>query len=213
MTSNGPARPTSLSTDTMGPPKSNPKTPLSPLKTPGYGSIRSRTRPSTDNMRTPQNESWKSLCSSRQSRPRRDSGVYGSHTSLDKHHEVDQSLGDSPLQPRRASITTTNKLSYRRWCISTPTPDKLRERENTFVNDAIVVERRRTKYRDVLPAYSAPADPYCQMYFKKPDVQRLLSVTHPDVIPAGYLQKTSRRDRDSSTDRNFQKHAVLPKIC
>lgn len=84
----------------------------------------------------------------------------------------------------RLSYTDLNKLSYRR--ISRPEysgkilrytqkPEKKltekytgfsyffssRDRENSFVNDAIITERKRTKYKDIIPKYSADRDKHC----------------------------------------------------
>ncbi len=88
-----------------------------------------------------------------------------------------RSFPEVPLaQSPRMNI---NKLSYRMRCIATPSPEKLQLREKAFVNDGIKTEKSRTKYRDILPKYTAAYDDHCRAYFKRPDVQRLLSVTDP----------------------------------
>ena len=43
----------------------------------------------------------------------------------------------------------------RRRCIPTPPPEIIREREDGFVLDSVTTERRRTKYRDIIPKYDA----------------------------------------------------------
>ena len=92
--------------------------------------------------------------------------------------EMGPQLQLSPLaQPRRGLF---NKLSYRGRCVPTPSQEVLRYREETFVNDAIVTERRRTKYRDIIPPYSGILDHNCWTYFERPDVRRLLTVTKPE---------------------------------
>lgn len=59
----------------------------------------------------------------------------------------------------------------------TPPVEKIREREKKFVNDAIVAERLRTRYKDIIPKYDATKDKHSQGYFQRRDVQRLISVT------------------------------------
>ena len=44
---------------------------------------------------------------------------------------------------------------FRRRCIPTPPPEVIREREYGFVLDSVTAEKRRTKYRDVIPKYDA----------------------------------------------------------
>ena len=43
----------------------------------------------------------------------------------------------------------------RRRCIPTPPPEVIREREYGFILDSVTAEKRRTKYRDVIPKYDA----------------------------------------------------------
>ncbi|ELU01855.1 hypothetical protein CAPTEDRAFT_191276 [Capitella teleta] len=83
-----------------------------------------------------------------------------------------------PNHPLAASPRISpNKLSYRRLCMPTPSAQRIREREKQFVNDAVVTERRRTKYKDIIPKYDAAVDANARQYFQRPDVKRLISVT------------------------------------
>lgn len=72
---------------------------------------------------------------------------------------------------------TQNKLSTRRRCKATPTADELNRRRQQFVNDAIITERKRTKYKDIIPPYEANNDAHCKRYFDRKDIQRLIKVT------------------------------------
>ncbi|WAR04695.1 hypothetical protein MAR_020064, partial [Mya arenaria] len=70
-----------------------------------------------------------------------------------------------------------NKLSHRNRVQRTPSLDAIRAREQKFTNDAIVTERRRTRFKDIIPQYDASADRHCKAYFKRQDVQQLIGVT------------------------------------
>ncbi|KAL4229382.1 hypothetical protein ACF0H5_012421 [Mactra antiquata] len=70
-----------------------------------------------------------------------------------------------------------NKLSHRHRVQRTPNVQDIRAREEKFTNDAIVTERRRTRFKDIIPQYDASSDRHCKAYFKRRDVQRLLDVT------------------------------------
>lgn len=70
-----------------------------------------------------------------------------------------------------------NKLSVRQRCKATPTVDEIRRREQNYVNDAIITEKKRTKYKDIIPVYDAARDDHCKAYFNRPDVKRLINVT------------------------------------
>ncbi|OWF54715.1 hypothetical protein KP79_PYT05034 [Mizuhopecten yessoensis] len=74
-------------------------------------------------------------------------------------------------------INKINKLSFRRRAKESPTVEKIREREKDFRNDAIITEKLRTKYKDIIPKYDASVDKSCKGYFKRPDVQRLITAT------------------------------------
>ncbi|KAL8564666.1 hypothetical protein ACOMHN_004160 [Nucella lapillus] len=73
--------------------------------------------------------------------------------------------------------TERNKLSTRRRCKPTPTPDDLRVRRNNFVVDAVEEERKRSRFHDIIPPYAAKRDQHCRAYFQRPDIKKLLSVT------------------------------------
>ncbi|XP_063423876.1 uncharacterized protein LOC134707767 isoform X1 [Mytilus trossulus] len=70
-----------------------------------------------------------------------------------------------------------NKLSFRQRCKATPTVDEIRQREKQYVNDAIITEKKRTKYKDIIPVYDASHDDHCKAYFNRPDVKRLVTKT------------------------------------
>ncbi|XP_046333283.1 uncharacterized protein LOC124116101 isoform X2 [Haliotis rufescens] len=75
------------------------------------------------------------------------------------------------------SSRSLNKLSFRRKCRLTPNADEMELRELQFVNDGIITERRRTKYKDIIPPYDATEDQHSKGYFKRPDIKRLVTVT------------------------------------
>ncbi|XP_061167020.1 uncharacterized protein LOC133175901 [Saccostrea echinata] len=81
------------------------------------------------------------------------------------------------LQQSQENARNLNKLSHRHRCKRTPTVEEIRAREQTFVNDAIITERKRTKYKDIIPVYNASNDRHCLGYFKRPDVKHLISIT------------------------------------
>ena len=84
------------------------------------------------------------------------------------------SLQDKPKTVNR------NKLSFRRRCIPTPDQGVLESKEDSYINDAIKTERRRTKYKDtLLLPYNAQDDPLCRDYFQRKDIQVLLVRTTP----------------------------------
>ncbi|CAG2232518.1 unnamed protein product [Mytilus edulis] len=70
-----------------------------------------------------------------------------------------------------------NKLSFRQRCKATLTVDEIRQREKQYVNDAIIIEKKRTKYKDIIPVYDASNDDHCKAYFNRPDVKRLVTKT------------------------------------
>ncbi|XP_060560099.1 uncharacterized protein LOC132720110 isoform X3 [Ruditapes philippinarum] len=70
-----------------------------------------------------------------------------------------------------------NKLSHRNRIQRTPSIQDIRARETKFTNDAIVTEKRRTRFKDIIPQYDASSDRHCKAYFKRKDVQQLLNVT------------------------------------
>ncbi|XP_045210142.1 uncharacterized protein LOC123561682 isoform X2 [Mercenaria mercenaria] len=79
-----------------------------------------------------------------------------------------------------------NKLSHRHRIQRTPSLQDIRSRESKFTNDAIVTERRRTRFKDIIPQYDASSDRHCKAYFKRKDVQQLLNVTRSrETTPAG----------------------------
>ncbi|XP_060560091.1 uncharacterized protein LOC132720110 isoform X2 [Ruditapes philippinarum] len=79
-----------------------------------------------------------------------------------------------------------NKLSHRNRIQRTPSIQDIRARETKFTNDAIVTEKRRTRFKDIIPQYDASSDRHCKAYFKRKDVQQLLNVTRSaDTTPAG----------------------------
>ncbi|XP_064644663.1 uncharacterized protein LOC135498338 [Lineus longissimus] len=84
------------------------------------------------------------------------------------------SQDDIILRDPKKSI---NKLSVRRRCVESPGTAEKAKREKAFVNDAIITERRRTKYKDIIPKYDAANDADSRHYFKRRDVKDLLSVT------------------------------------
>ena len=53
------------------------------------------------------------------------------------------------------------------------------EKEDTYVNDAIITEKLRTKYKPIIPPYDAQHDKHAKLYFNKTDVRDLMSVTCP----------------------------------
>lgn len=93
------------------------------------------------------------------------------------------------LQESQANIRNLNKLSHRHRCIATPSIEEIRVREQTFVNDAIITERKRTKYKDIIPVYDASRDNHCLGYFKRPDVKHLVSITCTPTGSFGYDSK------------------------
>ncbi|XP_052717815.1 uncharacterized protein LOC128189998 [Crassostrea angulata] len=93
------------------------------------------------------------------------------------------------LQESQANIRNLNKLSHRHRCIATPSIEEIRVREQTFVNDAIITERKRTKYKDIIPVYDASRDNHCLGYFKRPDVKHLVSIT---CTPTGSFSYDSK---------------------
>ena len=65
-----------------------------------------------------------------------------------------------------------NKLSGRRRCAPSPTPEAAQSMERKFINDAVVADRQRTRYIDtLLPKYDASQDRYCADYFSKPFIR------------------------------------------
>jgi len=79
-----------------------------------------------------------------------------------------------------------NKLSHRHRVQKTPNVEKIRQREQKFTNDAIVTERKRTRFKDIIPQYDASEDRHCKAYFKRKDVQQLINVTRSrETTPAG----------------------------
>ncbi|XP_050405755.1 uncharacterized protein LOC126821388 [Patella vulgata] len=70
-----------------------------------------------------------------------------------------------------------NKLSARKRCPITPNDNELKLREQKFINDGIITERSRTKYKDIIPDYDATKDHHSNHYTKRADVKRLLAVT------------------------------------
>lgn len=70
-----------------------------------------------------------------------------------------------------------NKLSVRHRCRSTPNTSELAKMEREFVNDAIITEKKRTKYKDIIPPYDASRDKNARAYFMRQDVKHLLGVT------------------------------------
>ncbi|KAK7482355.1 hypothetical protein BaRGS_00026374 [Batillaria attramentaria] len=83
---------------------------------------------------------------------------------------------------------TLNKLSTRRRCKATPSPEELRARRQQFVNDAVFTERTRNKYHDIIPPYDAHNDAHCRGYFGKKDIQRLSE----DSVPCPQLYDTEK---------------------
>ncbi|XP_012940894.1 uncharacterized protein LOC106012446 [Aplysia californica] len=83
------------------------------------------------------------------------------------------------------SQRTVNKLSVRRRCKQTPDVNEIRQRETRFVNDAIITEKKRNKYKDIIPPYDARDDKLCKAYFQRGDIKRLVDrtcstrTTHP----------------------------------
>ncbi|XP_067687659.1 uncharacterized protein [Haliotis asinina] len=77
----------------------------------------------------------------------------------------------------QTSSRSLNKLSFRRKCRRTPNGDEMKARELQFVNDGIITERRRTKYKDIIPPYDAMEDRHSRGYFKRPDIKRLVTLT------------------------------------
>ncbi|GFR70691.1 hypothetical protein ElyMa_003791600 [Elysia marginata] len=84
---------------------------------------------------------------------------------------------------------TVNKLSVRRRCKPTPDVTSIRERETAFVNDAIITEKKRTKYKDIIKPYNAADDKLCKDYFARDDIKRLVNRT----CGAGANVKQQRR--------------------
>ena len=39
------------------------------------------------------------------------------------------------------------------------------------------VEKRRTKYKDIIPPYDAKTDDFAKRYFKNPEVQKTIDIT------------------------------------
>ncbi|XP_033733264.1 uncharacterized protein LOC117322454 isoform X2 [Pecten maximus] len=74
-------------------------------------------------------------------------------------------------------LNKINKLSFRRRAKESPSVERIREREREFRNDAIITEKLRTKYKDIIPKYDAALDKNCNGYFRRPDIQRLINVT------------------------------------
>ncbi len=79
-----------------------------------------------------------------------------------------------------------NKLSFRRKIPPTPAAHVIRQREANFVLDSITTEKRRTKYKDVIPRYDAVKDAHAKAYFKRGEVQKLINVTCT-LKPVSYL--------------------------
>lgn len=78
----------------------------------------------------------------------------------------------------RLDYNEQNKLAFRRLVKPEPPVQFVRNREKSFVNDAIVTTNQRTKYKDtLLTPYDALNDIHCKAYIKRPDVQRLLNET------------------------------------
>ena len=46
-----------------------------------------------------------------------------------------------------------------------------------FVNDAIITEKKRTKYKDIIKPYNAADDKLCKDYFARDDIKRLVNRT------------------------------------
>ena len=95
------------------------------------------------------------------------------------------------IKERQDAGMKINKLSYRRRAMSTPSLEVMKAREASFVNDAIITEKMRTRFRDVIPVYDACNDRHCVTYFTRPDVQRLIKVT-----------RSPRKSRDYGTRKD-----------
>ncbi|XP_078331803.1 uncharacterized protein LOC111112115 [Crassostrea virginica] len=103
---------------------------------------------------------------------------------------VDEALDNyKQLQESQANVRNLNKLSHRHRCKATPTVEEIRAREQTFVNDAIITEKKRTKYKDIIPVYDATHDTHCLGYFRRPDVRHLVSIT---CTPTGCFSYDSK---------------------
>ncbi|CAG5136774.1 unnamed protein product [Candidula unifasciata] len=90
---------------------------------------------------------------------------------------VQSILGRDMSSGIKTNTRTINKLSARRRCAPTPDQCKLWQMEKGFINDAIITEKRRTRYKDIIPSYDASRDQCCQMYFEREDIKRLLART------------------------------------
>jgi len=55
------------------------------------------------------------------------------------------------------------------------TPSAKLRREKDFVNDAVAVNNRRTRYGDIIPKYDASKDRYLKKYFESHDVSNATS--------------------------------------
>ncbi len=88
-------------------------------------------------------------------------------------------MKDKDKDKEKKKKKSLNKLSTRRKAIPTPDSEVILDREDSYVNDAIFTEKRRTKYKDtVLPPYNAENDPLCKKYFKRKDIKVLLVRTN-----------------------------------
>ena len=96
---------------------------------------------------------------------------YGSKSTLNLSKTP--RYNDGPL----AEKFLINKLSFRRKIPPTPAAHVIRQREANFVLDSITTEKRRTKYKDVIPKYDAAKDAHAKAYFKRGEVQKLINVT------------------------------------
>ncbi|XP_025081140.1 uncharacterized protein LOC112556388 isoform X2 [Pomacea canaliculata] len=68
-------------------------------------------------------------------------------------------------------------LLNKKQCHVTPSSEELSRRRENFVNDAVMTDRMRTKFRDIIPPYRAEDDEHCRTYFRRKDVQKLLKIT------------------------------------
>ncbi|XP_072019992.1 uncharacterized protein [Amphiura filiformis] len=70
-----------------------------------------------------------------------------------------------------------NTLSTRHRVPRSPSPEKLKERREQYVNNSVAATNAVTKYNPLNPPYNALTDKHAREYFQRKGVARSLSVT------------------------------------
>ncbi|XP_071788546.1 uncharacterized protein [Asterias amurensis] len=119
---------------------------------------------------------------------------------------------------RHQHVIMTSPLWHRdilqREVLPDPPEEKLKELEEKFKLDCILVEKLRYKWSpDIIPKYDAQIDPYARHYFRSPMVQSLLrtTLTNKETTTSPRPKGSAYATRRSSTDTTPRhKHQGTP---